>query len=379
MGTDYSGWDDEDTERYMASRSQRPSSVGSSGTYSVTPENTREDGDVLYGLAPGVGGNTEMRAGWGAPMAGRRSNTYTIGSPLSNLEPQDLRFASDAVLTDYINSHYGYFAGYMNNPEIKGILLEAARWQWDEGKLYARMTQTGWWQSTSAAQRTWQKLQNEDPAEARRLVGQTAATIQNRARSLGLPMSGGQIAGLAATATANGWTDAQTIDNLVGQVNWNTLEGGDLTAARDQVKAIGGDYLVGVSDETAQGYAAKIASGEMTAAGVQSIMLKQAKARFGWMSEELDQGATVKDFFAPIRDVIARELELATEDVDMMDSKWLSLMEVKGDDGKMRAASMNEAMLAARQKPEWSRTNKSQELTANMSSMIGNLFGRGAI
>jgi len=378
MGTDYSGWTDEDTERYTASRSTRPSSTGSGGAYKVTPENDRQDGDVLYGLAPGVGGNTEMRAGWGAPMAGRRTNTYP-NDHLSGLEPQDLRFASDDVLMDYIQSNYGYFASFMNNPEIRSILFDAARNSWDEGKLYARMTQTNWWQSTDAANRTWQKLQSEDPAEARRLVGQTAATIQNRARSLGLPMSGGAISSLAHTATKNGWTDAQTIDQLVGQVNWNTLEGGDLTAARDQVKAIGGDYLTSVSNQTAQNYAERIASGELTAQGVQSIMLKQAKARFGWMSEELDQGATVKDFFAPVRDVIANELEMATEDVDMMDSKWLSLMEVKDDDGKMRAATLNEAMLAARQKPEWTRTNKSQELTANMSNMIGNLFGRGAI
>ncbi len=295
---------------------------------------------------------------------------------LANLEPQDLRFASDAALTDYITANYGYFASFLNNPEMKTILFDAARNNWDQGKLYARVTQTGWWQSTSAAQRTWQQLRSEDPAEARRLVGQTAATIQNRARSLGLPISGGQIAGLAATATENGWTDAQTIDQLVSKINWNTIEGGDLTAARDQVKAIGGDYLVNVSDTTAQNYAARIASGELTASGVESIMLKQAKARFGWMAEELDQGATVKDFFMPIRDTIARELEMAPEDIDMMDSKWLSLMEKQGDDGKLRAATLNEAMLGARRKPEWAKTNKATEMTANVSSMVSNLFGR---
>ena len=305
--------------------------------------------------------------------------TSPTGYPGQDLEPQDLRFASDKDLTAYIQSNYGYFASFIDDPEIKDILFEAARWKWDEGRLYARMTQTNWWQKTDAANRTWQKLQSEDPAEARRLVGQTAATIQNRARSLGLPMSGGQVAGLAATATANGWTDAQTVDHLVNNLNWNNVEGGDLTAARDQVKSIGGDYLVNVSDQTAQNYAARIASGELTAQGVQSIMLKQAKARFGWMSSELDQGATVKDFFAPVRDTIARELEMATEDIDMMDSKWLSLMETHGDDGQLRAATLNEAKLAARKRPEWKKTNGSQELTANVSSMIGGIFGRTGI
>ena len=106
-------------------------------------------------------------------------------------------------------------------------------------------------------------------------MAQTAATIQNRARTLGVNVN---IGSLAAAATANGWTDAQTIDAILQQVNWATLESGDLTAMRDDVKAIGADYLVGVSEQTAQNYAAKIASGEMSMEGVKSAMLKQALA-----------------------------------------------------------------------------------------------------
>ena len=347
--------------------------------YNTTPDHL---GGTYEGAAGGPRGTYVLGRG------GSRSLTQQLAdqgaapapvAPLAGLEPQDMRFASDADLEKYIRSNYGYFASFLNDPEMRKVLFDAARNTWDEGNLYAAVTQTSWWQNTNAAARTWQKLQNEDPAEARRLVGQTAATVQNRARSLGLPLSGGQIAGIAATATQNGWTDAQTIDHLVQNVNWNTIEGGDLTAQRDNVKAIAGDYLVNVSDQTAQNYAARIASGELTAAGVQSIMLKQAKARFGWMASELDQGATVKDFFMPIRDTIARELEMATEDIDLMDSKWLSLMEKTGEDGKPRAATLNEAMLGARRKPEWAKTNKAQEMTANVTGMFSNLFGRSAV
>jgi len=359
--------------READTESNRP--IGSGGTRDPNNrlETPDEDNGAFYPTYPTSTPQADaLRQQWLA-------NAAPASPTLTALEPQDMRFASDMELTAYIQSNYGYFASFLNDPEMKSVLFEAARDKWDEGRLYARVTQTAWWQNTSAAGRTWQKLQAEDPAEARRQVAQTAATIQNRARSLGLPMSSGQIASLAQTATENGWTDTQVVDNLVKGINWNTLEGGDLTASRDTVKEIGGDYLVKLSDSTAQDYAVKIASGEMSAQGVQSIMLKQAKARFGWMAEELDQGATVKDFFAPIRDTIARELEMAPEDVDMMDPKWLSLMETTGDDGKLRASTLNEAMLGARRKPEWQRTNRATELTANVSTMIGNLFGRSAV
>lgn len=279
----------------------------------------------------------------------------------------------------YARANYGMLAGFLNHPEIGPILRQAANENWDELKLYGRVTQTNFWKNTNAAARTWWQLTNEDPAEARRLVGQTAATIQNKAQSLGLNMNSQQIASLAATATQNGWTDAQTVDMIMQQVNWSTIEAGDLTALRDNVKAIAGDYLVGVNDETAQNYAARIASGEMSMEGVRSAMLKQAKSRFGWMADELDQGITVKQYLQPIRDTIARELEVAPESIDLTDSKWLKHVETRGEDGQLRAATMNEAMLSARREPQWANTRGAQETSTQMIGMISDMFGRSGV
>ncbi len=292
------------------------------------------------------------------------------GSKLRSTSPEDV----DA----YVRDNYGQMAGFLAHPDIGPILREAALGEWDFGKLAGRVMSTDWWKTTSAAQRTWMQLTTEDPAEARRLVGQTAATIQNRAKSLGLNWNAGQIGGMAATATANGWTDAQTIDMLMQQVNWATLQAGDLTALRDDVKATAGDYLVGVSNETAQNYAQAIASGEMSIEGVRSAMQQQAKARFGYLSSELDQGMTVKQYFAPIANKIEQELELGSGSVDLMDSKWLSMVERQGEDGKMRAATLHEAEQLARKDSRWVNTKKSQETSTNMMSMISSVFGRSS-
>lgn len=298
------------------------------------------------------------------------------GATASGL-PTNMALASDAQIEAFIRSNYGYMAAFMDVPEVKTALFNAARMGYDEQRLYGEITKTTWWKTTDAANRTWTKLQGEDPAEARRQVEQTAATVMNRARTLGLPP--GNVASIALQATKNGWNTDQQIDALIRQVNWGTIEAGDLTATRDSVRAIAGDYLVGVSDTTAQQYATRIASGEMSMDGVASAMRQQAKARFGWMASELDQGMTVKDYLAPVRDVIASELEVAPESVNLMDSKWLSMVETRGDDGKPRAATLNEAMLAARAKPEWQSTKRAQEMTTGTMKMITNIFGRSSI
>jgi len=277
----------------------------------------------------------------------------------------------------WVRDHYGHFAAFLDIPDVGRILRKAAIEGWGEGELYGAITQTEWWQNTSAAQRTWTRLTSEDPAEARRLVASKAADIKNRASTLGINVGG--IAGLAATAVQNGWTDAQSVDAMLQNINWKTLRAGSLTAARDDVLAIGGDYLVGVSEATARDYAEAIASGEMTQAGVKSAMAKQAKARFGYLSSEIDQGMSVKQYFQPIASQIERELELGSGAVDMMDSKWLSMLEKTGEDGKPRAATLHEATQMARRQPEWANTNKAQTTTTNMMSMISNVFGRNGI
>ena len=282
---------------------------------------------------------------------------------------------SGAELDSFIRSNYGYFAMFLDNEEVGPILRQAATEGWDAYKLQGAISATNWWQNTDAANRTWQNLLSQDPAEARRLVGQTAATIQNRARSLGLNIGSGQISSIATQATANGWTDAQTVDYMLQQVNWAQLEQGDLKAMFDDVKAMAGDYLVSLSDGTAQEYAERLASGELSMEGVRSALVRQAKARFGWMESQLDQGVTVKQYFSPVRDTIARELEVSAESIDMMDPKWLGMMETKDKDGNLGPASLYEAQMAARKDPRWARTRNAQEMTTNVVGMIGDVFG----
>lgn len=288
--------------------------------------------------------------------------------------------ASPQELLNQLAVKYPYMMAFINIPEIGNKLREAAAKGWGVDELYGAITQTNWWRTSSASDRAYQVLLAEDPAEAASRAAETAATIQNRARSLGLPMSNEQIMSLARDATRFGWTDEQQVDRLLAAVNWAQVAGGDLTANVDLVKRIGSEYLVRVSDSTARDYAIRIASGELTAEGVQSIMQRQSVGRFGWMSDQITNGVTPRQYLAPVRDEIANELEMAPEEINLMDPQWLGMVEVHDrDSGEMRAATMNEARLAARRDPRWRDTRNAGVTMARAAQGLAAAMGRRAL
>jgi len=285
--------------------------------------------------------------------------------------------ATTGQIMDYIADWYPGMIGFFDsNPEIRAKLTEAAKWGWTPGKLNAEVSGTSWYRQTAANARDFELMEAQDPASAKAIVAQTAANIQNSSATFGLGLSPQQVAGMAWNATRNGWTDAQTTDALLKNLNWATVQGGTLTATVDDIKSVAGDYLVQMSDGTAQKYAARIASGELTLTGVESILQKQARGRFSWMGDEIDQGVTPSDYFAPVADTIASTLEVAPDSINLMDPKWLSLVEVRDQDsGKMRAATLNEAMLSARRQTGFVNTQGAAEMTAGLTQLLRGAFG----
>ncbi len=201
--------------------------------------------------------------------------------------------------------------------------------------------------------------------------------IGDIAKRHGLNLNGNQIGALAVQAAQFGWSDEQTLDAILRNVSWGSLEGGTITADRDRVKAIAGRYLVNIGDSTAQDWALRIARGEMTEDGVASILQSQAKARWGYMGDLIDQGIAPADFFAPVKATIANTLEITDDEVDLMAPQYLKMLEVHDPKtGQLRAATLNEAMLSARLDPRWAGTKNAQELTASATTSIAEKFGR---
>lgn len=290
-------------------------------------------------------------------------------------ELEDRAPVTPAEVDAWIRKYYGYMAAYMNHPEVGRVLREAARLEIkDEEQLFGLLYPTNWWKTTNDAQRQWDLLVNTDPATAQRQTLEKTAYIQNRLGILGIDADAGHI---ATTALRAGWSDEQITDYMVGltkgQIDYTR---GQLGAHQATVKQLASAYMLHLSGQSAAQYARQMASGELDAAGVQAMFIAQAKQRFNWMIDEIDAGLTPQQFFLPLRDTIAQELEMNPNAIDPMDSEWLRLMEVTDPKtGKTRGATQTEVFDAVRRDPRWWQTNRATDLTANLGMGLMTRFG----
>lgn len=206
-----------------------------------------------------------------------------------------------------------------------------------------------------------------------------AAEISDRLKQLGLTWTDAEIAKVAKQAVDDNWSETVITDKLLAGIDWNNVTGGDLTAGADMLKAMSASYMLPLTSAQAQEWSLRMARGEMTQQGVESMMREQSKARFGWLAPQIDQGVKPSDYFDPIRNVIADTLEMTPASINLLDPQWMGMVEVvDAKTGGTRAATMNEAMLAARQRPEWAATKQAQDMTFQMGNQIAGLFGRAA-
>lgn len=200
------------------------------------------------------------------------------------------------------------------------------------------------------------------------------AAVRNRAGMLGVTFDDAAVKSIAKTVVDGNWSSDQLDDYLVPAAR-NTNQAGVVTAAVNQVQQLAARQLLKVSDATAREWAVRMASGEMDMDGVQSLLQAQAVQRYGWAASQISQGIGVRDLLLPTRDRIADELEMNPEDIDLMDEKWLGMVQTTDDKGQIRAATDSEAIMRARARPEWARTRKAGDALASTAMTIRNYFG----
>lgn len=215
------------------------------------------------------------------------------------------------------------------------------------------------------------------PSKAQQYA-QAEAAIRNQVKAMGIAFNDESIKSLAKVVVDNNWSNDMVTDYVVaGAGDWSTVQAGQLTAMVDSVQQKAAANLITISPETARDYARRVASGELTEDGINAILLNQAKTAFSWLTPQLDAGLSVRDVLMPSRDVIARELELPAETINLMDSKWQSMLVTKEANGAMRAATNDELIANARKTPEWQATKGARDLTTAAMMRLRSIFMGG--
>jgi len=148
--------------------------------------------------------------------------------------------------------------------------------------------------------------------------------------------------------------------------------------ARDEIKKLGADYYVGVSDSDAAGWAEDIYVGDRDVAWMTQYFKNQATARFPSLDHAINTlQITPGEYFAPYKYEIEQMLD---RDVDMM-REFAEVIEFipAGAGGDVaRPMTMGEARTFVRGTNEWQNSTQGQDQASALAFAIGNTFGEVA-
>ncbi len=203
-----------------------------------------------------------------------------------------------------------------------------------------------------------------------------SALVSDMAKQLGIAFTPEQVATLSTTAEKQNWSRDQIVDELTKNVEWYKLNSGTIKTSYESYKTFGKQYLVNVSDTSAQNWALQIAKGETTEETVLQSIREAAKAANPWLASYIDQGLNPIDVLAPNRDFIAQNLEISPLELDLMDQKTLNLMTTTDASGVRKLADQSQMVKQVRTDERWKNTGNAKDLTAGMASILARVFGR---
>lgn len=297
---------------------------GAAQEYVKNPNQTRfTRGQGPNGTEPSIQSyvNTAM-SGMGRAASTPQSAAPTSGG--TTVATAAAKPKSQQELLDYIAENYPDVYGLLNiDPEVKSVLLTAARKEYTAAKLRSELAKTKWWKTTAATARSWDASYAQDRATGDQLLKQTQTEIAAQATRIGVSLTAAQLNTMSLNVRRLGWTQQQVAESLAAY--WRKASkpaAGAGTATVDTLRAIMADYGVQMSDSALEGWTQRIIGGKADEAGFRSYVIKQAKSLFPSVADDISEGQTVRDYFDPYVQMAARVLGVNPEDVNLSDTKW---------------------------------------------------------
>lgn len=183
---------------------------------------------------------------------------------------------------------------------------------------------------------------------------------------------------LSMQAAQNNWNAAMIRDVVADRITMESAQRSGLvkniiTKSRD----VAANYFVQVGDEEALGWAKQIARGEMEEESIVAGMRDRAKAQYYWLAPAIDSGVTLKEYFQPHRQTIAKLMEVSEDSVDFMNNpKWNKVVRyIPPEQEGVREMNLGEVERYVREQEEWKATSNAKQSANGAVAAIGRIFG----
>lgn len=316
-----------------------------------------------------------------APLDGFENSTDPYGAAAAFLDgaPPHLRSgASEQEIVDFILENYGMAArAFLSIPELRKALIDAAKAGavGDRGLEYVYKTK--WWQQRTEAQRAWDVLWKADPAEAKDRLAKRKAALSGLWETFGVDESMDLVAwDFERLGLNEQQLNIRIAESLKKESERTGLDRGTQGAveADDLMRIARQDYLTQISRNDAEKWIIKaIRTGTDVEEQFRNYMASVSSQRFG---VDPTSGVTPGDVLAPVRNVIAENLEINPEAIDLLDPQYNEVLQTETKDGTFRPMTAAEAMKWARSQEKFKGTAKAEEVTSNLAEMLAKTFGK---
>lgn len=293
-----------------------------------------------------------------------------------------------ADVLEEIQANFPAMAWLFDDPEIGPLLRDAVdpNIGFSPNTFQAKVMSTNWWRSRSAAKRNWEILTHNDPAEAARQRTGLIANINYMASQMGVQLSGAQQSFVAELALQDG-LDAndprirQAITSIFLSGEAVGTGAGAIDSLTKQIFHMGKtDYFLPISggqQGDAYAWAAKIAEGTKTMEDVEEEWRKRSISLYPHLAEELNAGKTMRDIFSGHMSLIAEELEMSPEEVDLTQGPWLKVIDTWDQNANQhRPMTLSEARTLARQDDRWWATSNAKASASGLANQLLSTFGK---
>lgn len=287
-------------------------------------------------------------------------------------------------LIDTIKQEFPQWLWAFNHPELGAILREAAGPGFSPNTFRAKIQNTKWWKTQSAAQRNWVMLRKNDPEQAQAKRREGRRIIGEMGVKLGVRLTAKQAAFISEVMNSKGLSpDDPAVTQAIFNIYKNSGKqraAGAITTARKAARSVAtNEYFVPLSRREEVNWGINIGTGRMTEDDLRQQMSARAMSKYAQNAnvvEGLKAGKSMRDLFDGHIQTIAETLELDPDTIDLSKGRWSKVIDsVDPETGQHRSLSLGDAEILAKRDDRYWNTKAGKAAGAGMAQLLYKNFG----
>lgn len=296
-------------------------------------------------------------------MGGRRLDG------VKNAGASEADFEESPKLTpEELAATYGWAHGFLNSiPEVKKKFDQAVDETWTAQKFQAELRDTDWWKETSETRRQAQVTQKTDPATWNAQLEAAIIQVRQLAAETGAAIPASKLSKIAKNVLETGMDESQIRYAIGGYVDFTkkgTLRG-EAGMHEYTMKQYAYNMGIKLDDQTIKNQAAQVVRRVATTEDFESQVRDQAKSMFPAYEQQIDAGSTVRDIASPYMSLMAEELQIPDNSIDVMDPIIKKAMNGLDANGKPGGVSLYDFQNQLRSDSRWTKTSGAQNGVMN--------------